>query len=442
MNQEKKISMDYTYTSRRQHNVSMNSIPNTSSSSSSSSPSSSSRFQWTRRKLEVLAVFVFLAFATINTIQRTNIEIESKFKRWRGSSRYDYQTKKFIRSMINDHYDSKDEDQTTRTTTTTTATITTTTAAASMINSGVSSYQNQNHTALLPSDVIVSRQWWEKPTVIEEYKLIFFSIPKVACTEWKLMFRRMNGLSYQPPPRAKNVTYYQNPHTNKLKTLDQYPLDVAENMMNSPEWTRAIFVREPKDRIRSSFMNKFVRDRYYFRDHCCSELQIPDLEGRRHCHRMINRSNLTYFLERTQDCHDPHWDAQFPVVDEKWWKSMSFVGKMESMSSDAKTLLQSLSNGEHTAWEKYGSHGWGKNGTESFMQNNSAGHSTREKTKIKMNATERLCTVLRPEDEAYIEKHWHVEWDNHQYMGYEKMSICSNFTAPLRKGVRTQLITH
>jgi hypothetical protein len=42
-------------------------------------------------------------------------------------------------------------------------------------------HSNHNITKLLPSDLIYSRDWWEKPTVVEEYKLIFFTIPKVAC---------------------------------------------------------------------------------------------------------------------------------------------------------------------------------------------------------------------------------------------------------------------
>ena len=33
---------------------------------------------------------------------------------------------------------------------------------------------------LRSSDAIYGREWWEKPVVIEEYNLIFFSIPKVS----------------------------------------------------------------------------------------------------------------------------------------------------------------------------------------------------------------------------------------------------------------------
>ena len=43
---------------------------------------------------------------------------------------------------------------------------------------------------LLKSDSIYSRDRWEKPVVVEEYNLIFFTIPNVACTEFKLLFHQ------------------------------------------------------------------------------------------------------------------------------------------------------------------------------------------------------------------------------------------------------------
>lgn len=281
------------------------------------------------------------------------------------------------------------------------------------------SYSTKKFTEMLPSDAIYSRDWWEKPTVNEEYKLIFFTIPKVACTEWKLLFRRMAGLDYQPG--EKEVSFHQNPKTNQLVTLDQYPLHEAEKMMNSPEWTKAIFLREPKERIVSAYLNKFVSDRSYFRDKCCQSDKLQRKEDQQHCERMMDHRNLTYFLQRTQDCPDPHWLPQWPVIDEKWWKKISFIGRMETLSTDAKKLLETLSsvsNGENlTAWEKYGQHGWGENHTEAFLQRNSSGHST--------NAAHRLCQLVQPEDEEFIEQYWQVDWKHQEYMGYKKKKICN-----------------
>jgi hypothetical protein len=280
--------------------------------------------------------------------------------------------------------------------------------------------KNTSNTTMLPSDLIYSRDWWEKPTVIEEYKLIFFTIPKVACTEWKFLFRKMSGLSYYSK-EGENVSLYQNPKTNGLMTLDKYPLSEAERMMNSPDWTKAIFLREPKERIVSAFLNKFTKDKDYFRQKCCREDKLPNAKDRRHCDNMMDIRNFTYFLDRTLDCKDPHWAPQFPVVDEKWWGSMNFIGSMESVSSDAKKLLESLSSvsdGKNvTAWEKHGKQGWGFNRTGGFMQRNNAGHSA--------HASKRLCEYLTDKHEAFLEEHWHVEWEHQEYMQYEKKRLCN-----------------
>jgi hypothetical protein len=43
-------------------------------------------------------------------------------------------------------------------------------------------------------DLIMSNLAWANPIVLKEYKLIFFPVPKVACSEWKQLLRKMMGL--------------------------------------------------------------------------------------------------------------------------------------------------------------------------------------------------------------------------------------------------------
>ena len=43
------------------------------------------------------------------------------------------------------------------------------------------------------SDVIIRTSVWKNAIVIEEFKLIFFPIPKVASSHWKMLFRKMMG---------------------------------------------------------------------------------------------------------------------------------------------------------------------------------------------------------------------------------------------------------
>jgi len=144
---------------------------------------------------------------------------------------------------------------------------------------------------LLRSDSIYGIDWWEKPVVIEEYKLIFFPIPKVACTEFKLLLHRMMSLSFELPAKGQ-VHTIQNPKLNKLRTLSDYPMWKAQEMMSSPQYTKAVFVREPKERILSAFLNKFVKDKSFFRNKCCDELILIHKRDRDRCHLMINTANF------------------------------------------------------------------------------------------------------------------------------------------------------
>ncbi|GFH50042.1 hypothetical protein CTEN210_06518 [Chaetoceros tenuissimus] len=271
-------------------------------------------------------------------------------------------------------------------------------------------YLNDEYIRLEENDVIYSRQWWEKPVVIEEYSLIFFPVPKVACTEFKLLLRRMMGLPYDMPANGE-VHLIQDPKHNNLKTLDDYPLEEAEAMMNNNTFTKAIFVREPKERLLSAFLNKFVKDKFYFRNICCKPLP-QDQEQQ--CNEMIWKQNFTYFLERTQDCHDPHWQIQYDVVDEKWWSKIDFVGHMHHIHVDAKSLLKFLRSNKDglTAWEKVGKEGWEKNGE--FLQQNGAGHATGSEQKLAKYYTREL--------EVFVEEKYAIEW-KHDILGFDEIHL-------------------
>lgn len=264
---------------------------------------------------------------------------------------------------------------------------------------------------LLRSDSIL-RDWWEKPVVVEEYSLIFFPLPKVACTEFKLLFHRMMGLEYTLPSIG-NVHRIQNPSVNKLKTLDEYPIWKAEEMLNSEQYKKAVFVREPKERILSAFLNKFVMDRFYFRGICCS--QLIQEKDQNHCDDMMYEKNFSYFLEAThQWCFDNHWEPQYFMIDKKWWSRIDFVGQFHNIFNDSQTLLKSLVSKKDglTAWDKVGKDGWDHN--QAFMESNSAGHAT--------NTTAKMLQYYTRELELLVEEKYAVEWQ-HEELGLENIHL-------------------
>lgn len=130
--------------------------------------------------------------------------------------------------------------------------------------------QQQQRTALDPIDelMIPNLGWDVSPIVIEEYKLIFFTIPKTGTTIFKQLFRRM--MKYMDWPNDKDMNLIHNPSQNGLRYLYHYSRKDVEEMFNSTEWTRAIFVREPKERLLSAYLDKALGNHgKYVKSHCC-----------------------------------------------------------------------------------------------------------------------------------------------------------------------------
>lgn len=214
------------------------------------------------------------------------------------------------------------------------------------------------------------------PIVLEKYKLIFFINPKVACSDFKILLRRMHG-----DPDIKERKHI---HEQHFPQLHDYPLDVASDMMNSPDWTKAIFLRDPKERFLSAYLNKAVKDTWYFKQECC------DLIGEEQCNRYW--WSFEEFVDMTEYCHDVHWNPQYSLVDAKFWPLINFVGDFKDLANESERLLKKIGN---DAWERYGSTGWGEDGTYAMFKSNSAGHKTGSHDKMKLFYTPDLDEVVK-----------------------------------------------
>jgi hypothetical protein len=121
-----------------------------------------------------------------------------------------------------------------------------------------------------PYDPIVTPGggWDVSPVVIEKYKLIFFTTPKIGTTVFKQLFRRMMGFSDWPIDKDPNIPH--NPLWNGLQYLYHYPPKKIQEFLTSPNWTRAVFVRDPKDRVLSAYLDKAIHQNgTYLKRHCC-----------------------------------------------------------------------------------------------------------------------------------------------------------------------------
>jgi len=265
------------------------------------------------------------------------------------------------------------------------------------------------------------------PIVIEEYKLIFFTIPKVACSEWKRMFMRMTSNAKWCLIHGLNA---HNPDEHELKYLAEYPIDIATTIMTSPEWTRAVFIREPKERILSAFLDKAMKEDYFVRKCCdlipnktevvkCRRCRNPNRNftgsGLRHkcIYSPKNFENFLYYITNyPETCFDVHWEAQAMKIDAKWWPFINFIGYQSNLQKDSRRLLELLysstdSIANRSAWERYGESGWGtdvgcENRTASFMEENTSTH--------KLDTGRQLIEWYSRTSEEIVEKYWSQDW--------------------------------
>ena len=225
-------------------------------------------------------------------------------------------------------------------------------------------------------------EWDQAPVVVESHKLIFFTTAKVGCTVWKMLLKRMMGHDDWKMGHLPNNEKIHNPKKNRLTYLSHYNLTKATQMMNDPSYTRAIFVRDPKERLLSAYLDKvFDREGIQIKRHCCK-----DETNKTACWERFKP--FSGFVDLAQHCPDNHWRPQSQRMERKYLHLLNFVGHLETAAEDAKRLLERIG-----AWEQYGASGWGANGDQSiFASKSDVGHVTANSSSISQSRMTRYYT--------------------------------------------------
>lgn len=202
--------------------------------------------------------------------------------------------------------------------------------------------RNPNATALLIQkfDSIykganVFSKFDSAPIVDEEHNLIFFTVPKVACTTFKFLFRRIAGVEdwdFQDGADAKNLPH--NPRFNNLKYLYHYSLEEASTMMTDPSWTKAIFVRDPKTRFLSAFLDKAVGNYGSFiANFCCTEAKKCTEE------KFDRRTSV---LKAIKQCQVPAWDSRRKELTATWLDDQTCCSELHQCQQTTMNVEVSL----------------------------------------------------------------------------------------------------
>jgi hypothetical protein len=215
------------------------------------------------------------------------------------------------------------------------------------------------------------------PIVAERFKLIFFTVAGVGDDIWRRLFRRMMGFTNW---KTYNVDPYQQ-SDDGLRRLYDYTIEEASAMMSSPDYTRAIFVRDPRSRLIATYLNRVVGGLSRSKNVGDGGEQVPYVlmaccGGPSSCNHGIN---LPIYCQRAcrnetiefsrflsfalQGCDQPWWRPQNRQMEPRFYPLLNFVGQYENVARDAQNLLERIG-----AWEEFGKTGWGRSGKESIFQ--------------------------------------------------------------------------
>jgi hypothetical protein len=177
-----------------------------------------------------------------------------------------------------------------------------------------------------------------------------------------------------------------NPKHNGLTYLYHYKTPDALTILTSPEWTRALFVRDPKERTLSAYLDKGARNQgNYVTRHCCPKEKIAkDVLGANFttCGERASASFLGFLqVVKEQCCCDPHWKPQSKRIDGAFRPFVNFVGHFDRVQDETRRLLTEtsirLGRGEDDLWDQFGASGWGPNRTDAiFSESTHAKHQT------------------------------------------------------------------
>lgn len=204
-------------------------------------------------------------------------------------------------------------------------------------------------------DYIYSREedFDASPVVIEKYKLVFFTVAGVGDDEWRRLFRRMMGISNwkdeNPSSLLQPQQQQQQQKFDGLTRLYDYNLTHASYIMTSPDYTRAMFVRDPRARLVDAYQRYVQPTRgRYVHDTCCGG---SDVCG--------DANDFKTFAYTATFCDTSYWRPQSRRMEPRYFAHLDFVGKYNSIQGDSKKLLQRLG-----VWEEFGMSGWGEDGTD------------------------------------------------------------------------------
>uniref|UniRef100_A0A8C6N4Y5 Carbohydrate sulfotransferase n=1 Tax=Mus spicilegus TaxID=10103 RepID=A0A8C6N4Y5_MUSSI len=181
---------------------------------------------------------------------------------------------------------------------------------------------------------IVSRIYVE-----DKHKILYCEVPKAGCSNWKRILMVLNGLASS----AYNISHDTVHYGKHLKTLDSFDIKGVHMRLNT--YTKAVFVRDPMERLVSAFRDKFEHPNSYYHP-VFGKAIIKKYRPNASAEALNNGSGVKFkeFAYYLLDAHRPvgmdiHWERVsklcYPCL-----INYDFVGKFETLGEDANYFLQ------------------------------------------------------------------------------------------------------
>ncbi|XP_075388963.1 carbohydrate sulfotransferase 9 [Tenrec ecaudatus] len=188
--------------------------------------------------------------------------------------------------------------------------------------------------------------------VEDKHRILYCEVPKAGCSNWKRVLMVLNGLASS----AHNISHDAVHYGKHLKRLDSFDLKGIHMRLNT--YTKAVFVRDPMERLVSAFRDKFEHPNSYY--HPVFGKAIIKKYRPNACAEALHSGSGVKFKEFVHyllDSHRPvgmdiHWEKVSKLC-YPCWINYDFVGKFETLEEDANYFLQLIGAPKELKFPKF-----------------------------------------------------------------------------------------
>ena len=216
--------------------------------------------------------------------------------------------------------------------------------------------------------------------VHSESRFIFFTIPKVACTSWIQLFLRLEGYK----------DWANDPHHRAGRPfLSDLSCESIECHFNDTSWTKAVFFRDPAERLLSAYLDKIVNGSYITRRQF--NAGAGEISFRQFVEIVTNENTAAGDPRGLHENTDPHWKPQHLISNiEKFLPCTNFVGDFANLQKDSLALLERVG-----IWNEFGASGWGSSEDGQMFEKNIAVNKTGAAARLKDFYTDEMLVSVK-----------------------------------------------